>query len=421
MDQNRRLQTSHKIELKPNNKQKTYFSKACGISRFAYNWGLARWIELYEANKLLNKEDRVRISGMSLNKEFNSIKKEQFPFTSEVTKYACQRSFTHLDHSFKAFFKGIAKYPRFHKKGKTKDSFYIGNDQGKVFGKKIWVPNLGWVSMKEKLRFDGKINSFTISRTADKWFVSIQLEVADCEIDNSKKGIVGVDIGLNSMIVTSDGHSFKAPKPLKKNRHKLARLQRKMSKKILIAKKEGRNLSESKNFQKAKMKVARQHYKISNIRKDTLHKTTSFLTNNYSSIAIEDLNVKGMVKNHNLARAIQDVGFGELRKQIEYKAKNKGIEVVIVDRFYPSSKTCSRCGSIKKELSLKERIYKCECGLEMDRDLNASINLKNKIGRASVEFTPVEITAIRKSVYPISVTSIDESGIEHQNYVSKFG
>lgn len=415
------MQISHKIELRPNNKQKTYFAKACGISRLAYNWGLARWNEIYEANKKLPKEEWIKVSGMSLKKDFNSIKKEQFPFTSEVTKYACQQPFIQLDKSFKSFFKGTSRHPRFHKKGKTKDSFYIGNDQGKVLGKKLWIPNLGWVSMKEKLRLDGKINSYTISRTADKWFVSIQMEVADQANVKSDKNIVGVDVGINSMIVTSDGHSFKAPKPLKSRLRRLARLQRKMIKKVLIARKEGRKLSDSKNFQKAKLKVARQHYRIANIRRDTLHKTSSFLTNNYSSIAIEDLNVKGMVKNHNLARAISDIGFGELRRQIEYKSKIKGIEVIVVDRFYPSSKTCSQCGTKKEDLKLSDRTFKCDCGFEIDRDLNASINLKNKIGRVTAEFTPVEITALRKSVHPISVSSIAESGIERLTSVSKFG
>jgi putative transposase len=190
-----------------------------------------------------------------------------------------------------------------------------------------------------------------------------------------------------------------------------------MAKKIRAAKKDGRNLRDSKNFQKQKNKVAKIHYKISCVRKDTLHKTTSFLAKNYTEIAIEDLNVRGMIKNHNLARSISDVGFGEFRRQLTYKTMRANSNLVVVGRFFPSSKTCSDCGLIKEKLSLKERTFVCECGFEIDRDFNAAINLKNqiiKIGRVPSEFTPVEMTALQKSVFPIVVTSIVESGNKHQ-------
>jgi putative transposase len=413
------MQIAHKIELKPNNKQKTYFAKASGVARFSYNWALAEWNRIYEENKKLPKEERQTLSGMSLKKSFNALKKEKFPWTKEVTKYAAQQPFLDLQEAFGRFFKKLGGRPQFKKKGKANDSFYVGGDQVKIRGRSIHVPNLGLVRLKESPRFVGKINSATFSRAADKWFVSLQFDVEDQALSknlNCPKSDrhVAVDVGLEHMAVTSDGHAFKPVMPLKKYLRKLKREQRVMAKKIQVAKKEGRKLSESKNFQKQKLKVAKIHYKVSCIRKDTLHKLTSFLANNYTSIAIEDLNVKGMSKNHRLARSILDVGFGEFRRQLAYKTAWRGTEIVVVDRFFPSSKTCSVCGVVKEKMPLKDRTFTCECGNVMQRDFNASLNLKQKIGRVPAEFTPVEITAMRRVVYPLVVTSIVESGKEHQ-------
>ena len=408
------MQIAHKIELKPNNKQVTYFAKACGTARFAYNWALAEWNRLYEANKNLPESDRIKISGMGLKKNFNAIKKEKFPWTKEVTKYAAQQPFLDLQEAFVRYFKKLGGRPQFKKKGKSHDSFYVGGDQVKITGHKIHVPNLGLVRLKEFPRFVGKINSATFSRTADKWFVSLQIEAAVEFKSPEKDRAVGIDVGLNHLAVTSDGHAFEAPKPLKAALRKLKRQQRVLAKKIRIAKKEERKLSESKNFQKQKIKVAKIHYRVSCIRKDTLHKLTTALARNYNEIAIEDLNVKGMVKNHNLARSIQDVGFGEFRRQMTYKTDWRKTNLEIVDRFFPSSKKCSHCHKVKESLSLKDRTYVCECGVTLSRDYNASLNLKQKIGRVPTEFTPVEITAMQKSVYPILVTSIVESGKKHQ-------
>ena len=410
------MQIAHKIELKPNNKQKTYFKKACGTSRFCYNWALAEWNRMYEANQLLPQEQRVRISGMSLKKSFNAIKREEFPWVMEVTKYAAQQPFLDLQKAFSRFFKKLAERPQFKKKGKSQDSFYVGGDQIKIKEMKIHVPNLGLVRMKEPLRFAGKINSATFSRTADKWFVSVQVVVNDTEQKLPEKDRhVGVDLGIKSLAVTSDRHSFENIAPLKKELRKLKRQQRKLSKKQRAAKKEHRKLSESENYQKQKNRVAKIHYKVSCKRKDILHKLTSFFANNYTAIAIEDLNVKGMVKNHNLARSIQDVGFGEFRRQLKYKTAAKGTCLVVVERFFPSSKTCSKCSAVKSELALSKRIFVCKtCGNIQDRDFNASLNLKQKIGRVPAESTPVEITALQKLVHPIFVTSIVESGNKHQ-------
>ena len=203
------MQIAHKIQLKHNNKQGTYFSKACGTSRFAWNWALAEWEKQYLEGK--------KPTGMGLKKEFNAIKKKDFPWTKEVTKYAAQQPFLDLQDAYKRFWKKLSQKPKFKKKGKCKDSFYVGGDQLKIKGKKIWIPNLGFVRMSENLRFEGKINSAVFSRTADRWFVSIQVdtnkEFKKCGFENS----VGVDLGINKMVVLSNKMAMESPKPLKKN------------------------------------------------------------------------------------------------------------------------------------------------------------------------------------------------------------
>ncbi len=326
----------------------------------------------------------------------------QIAHKKEVTKYAAQQPFLDIQDAYKRFWHRVAQKPKFKKKGKSKDSFYVGGDQVKVRGKKISVPNLGWVRLKEELRFEGKINSATFTRIADKWFVSIQVETEiefkKCRTDNS----VGVDLGINKMVVLSNGVALESPKPLKTSLRRLGRLQRKLKKKEFG----------SKNYGKQKIKVAKIHAKVCDIRKDILHKITTYLTKNYLEIGIEDLHTKGMIKNHKLARSILDIGFGEFRRQLEYKSKMRGNTIKIHDRFFASSKTCSFCGKVKEAITLKDRVFKCECGLEIDRDLNASINLNVRPARS--EWTPVEMTALQRSVYPVFATSIAESGSKHQ-------
>ena len=404
------MQLAHKIELKPNNKQRTYFKKACGVSRFTWNWALANWNLYYEFNRELPVEDRDKISGYALKKEFNAIKKAEFPWVREVTKYACQQPFLHLESAYKRFFKNLAKRPRFKKRNKSKDSLYVGGDQIKIKGKKVWVPNLGLVRLKESVRFTGKINSATFSRTADRWFVSIQIETENLKLKKSKtKKCVGVDLGINKMATLSDGSFISSPKPLKINLKRLARNQRKLKKKIY----------QSNNYEKQRLKVAKIHMKITNLRKNSLHKTTTYLVTYFSKISIEDLHVKGMLKNHKLSRAISDIGFGEFRRQLEYKSTLRGRVLYVADRFFPSSKTCSCCGDKKEDLSLKDRVFNCsDCGLKIDRDLNAALNLEklvnDKVRSARAECTPVEITAMIENGKRFSSTSIEESGNKRQ-------
>lgn len=402
------MQIAHKIELNPNNKQKTYFKKAGGISRFVWNWGLAEWRRLYQENQKCAKGERIKISGISLKKKFNALKKEKFPWITEVTKYAAQQPFLELQKAQKRFFNKVGCKPVFKKKNKTKMSFYVGGDQVRIEGKKIWIPKLGFVRLREKLRFKGHIQGITVSRTADKWFVSIQV---DTEINYKKHESqvpIGIDLGINALATLSNGVAFIAPKPLKARLRRLKRKQRKLTKK-----RKG-----SKNYEKQKHRISKHHMKIANIRKNYLHKITSWITYYYSAIGIEDLNVRGMMANRRLARSIGDLGFYEFKRQLEYKNARYGGSLHVADRFLPSSKMCSRCGRINNELRLCDRIYKCSCDFEVDRDLNAAINLEprldSKVPRVHRECTPVEMTALQRQAGLVFVTSIGESGSKRQ-------
>lgn len=422
------ISLSHKIELIPNNKAKTHFKKAFGCSRLAYNWGLAKWQEYYKKG--------IKKSHLELKKEFNSIKKEQFPFVYEVSKYATQQPFINLNKAFKKFFddlkKGIISYPKFKKKRENFGSYYIGGDQIVLKQKdkesKSWylkVPNLGLVKLREKPRFDGKINSVTISQSGDRFYASFSFQISHEEhnkthkIKNANKKI-GIDLGLKSFLSLSNGLVFLAPKPLHKLNARLIRMQRKLSRKVHAKTKQERlqGIKSSNNFKKQSLKVNRLHKKISNIRVDFLHKTSSLLLRHFSHLALEDLNTSGMMKNHRLAKSLSDVSFYEFNRMLEYKASYQNKSITRADRFFPSSKTCSNCGSIKQDLKLHHRTYKCEnCGFIIDRDLNASVNLQNLIGQVLPEFTPVDLTAMLEDLSQNHlITSKVETGIQQKSY-----
>lgn len=362
---------AHKIRLYPNNVQATYFSKACGVARFAYNWGLAEWKRRYELGEKINE-------GI-LRKELNSIKKEQFPWMLEVTKCAVQLAIkNNLNNAFKNFFRSVKSgqevgYPKFHKKG-INDSFSLSNDQFDVKDKTVRIPKLGRVRLAETLRFDGKIMSATVSRKADKWFIAIQVELNEPIKRTTKDESVGVDLGVKALATLSDGITIIGSKANRKYEKQLKRLNQSLSRKIGAKKSE----KKSNNFVKTKRKLARLYAKMANLRNDETHKITTMLTENYNLIGIEDLNVKGMMSNHKLARSVADMNFFEFRRQLEYKSEMTNSKIVVADRWFASSKTCSNCGNKKEELLLKERAWTCEnCGISHDRDVNAAINLKN--------------------------------------------
>ncbi len=371
----------HIIELRPNNAQANHFARACGVARQAYNWALHEWQQQYADDKAyrdtclaigieVNTDKLNKPSQAKLRRELNAIKRESFPWMLEVTKCAPQLAIMQLGDGYKNFFSKQSKYPTKRKKGRD-DRFSLSNDQFSIKDNQIRIPNLGWVRMKEIVRFEGKIMSAIIAKRGSKWFVSVAVEIHNTIKTVVKTGkSVGIDLGITDLLVLSDGTKIKAPKPLKANLKTLRQLN-----KALSRKKTG-----SQNRQKAKTKLSRLHYKIRGIRQDSLHKLTSKLVHDFDVIAIEDLNVKGMVKNRKLARAISDLGFFEFKRQLIYKANEQGKSVKSVGRFYPSSKTCSHCGHVlkKDELTVKVREWTCpNCQVSHDRDINASINILN--------------------------------------------
>ena len=364
---------SIKIRLELNNKQITLARKHAGTARFAYNWGLAK------SQKLIENGGK-RPSGIDLHKLWVSEVKAQNKWTYEVSKCSPQQAFRNLDEAYKRVFKvkGV-KSPRFKKKG-IKDSFYLeGSIQ--VKNNRIKLPKFGWLKCSEDLP-SCEVKNVVVSRHSEHWLVSFKIEHLP-QITEKKREKVGVDVGIKTLATMSDGNESPAVRAYRKYLRKLKKAQRQVSKKFIQGIKK-----QSNNYFKAKKKVAKIHYKIACLRRDALHKLTSNLAKNHSEIIIEDLNILGMSKNHKLASAILDGGFYEFRRQLEYKAGWYGAKVTIANRYYPSSKMCSRCGNIKERLSLAERIYKCEvCHLEVNRDLNAALNLENYKENSSVSYT----------------------------------
>ena len=321
---------------------------------------MEKWKEKYKNGE--------RTSAYSLIKELTSIKRKQFPWMGRIGKTSPQYAIHNLEKAYKNFFGKRANYPKFKKKG-IKDSFVaVENKQSfKQKDKRIWIPRLGLVKCAENLRFDGKVNNVVVKRIADIWFACINIETNDTPNISKSQTILGVDLGIKYLAVISDCAYFKNPKALERNLRLLKRRQQ-----SLCRKKKGSN-----NRGKAQMKIARLYYKISCIRRNSLHEVSRYIVNNANKIVLEDLNVKGMIKNKKLSRSLNDVSFGELRRQIQYKANWEGKEVIVADRFFPSSKTCCICGAIKENLKLSTRIYKCDCGNNICRDLNSAINLAN--------------------------------------------
>ncbi|MGF6652842.1 putative transposase [Paraburkholderia youngii] len=392
---------AHRIALDPNNTQATYFARAAGTARFAYNWALAEWKRQYEAYKA--DRTRSKPSQMALRRQLNATKRQQFPWMLEVTKCAPQLAIIQLGEAFKRFFFGQNRYPTPRRKG-VDDRFSLSNDQFSIEGSRIRIPNLGWVRMREPLRFVGKIISATVSRKADRWFVSITVEVLEASHLSraENQGAVGVDLGVSSMATLSTGEKILGPKAHTALLDRLRRISRSLS----------RKQKGSANRRKARMKLAKLHARISNIRSVALHKLTSDLTRRFDRIGIEDLNVRGMMANVRLARSIADMSFYEFRRQLEYKADMRGGRVIVADRWFPSSKTCADCDHKVDVLPLKVREWTCPaCGVVHDRDVNAATNLKIMAVSSTVSACGEEGSGRRRktAVKPASVKQEPDS------------
>lgn len=291
--------------------------------------------------------------------------KPENPWYKEVSKCAPQYALRDLRIAWDRCFKKISGVPNFKKKGRS-DSFELDGTIKMLGTRKIQVPKLGILKTYEDMPQITPKN-VTISRTADRWFISFKIEV-EPSVPLKAVDVVGVDLGVLALATLSTGEVFLGAKSYRKYEAKLSRLQWLNRHKVIG----------SANWKKAQLSIARLHQTIANIRKDTLHKLTTYLAKKHGTVVIEDLNVSGMLANHKLAKAISDMGFGEFRRQLEYKCKLYGSRLVVADQWFPSSKTCSNCGIKKDTLLLSERVFQCEhCSVQLDRDLNAAINLKN--------------------------------------------
>ncbi len=385
---------SHVIRLNPTPEQAIYFRKACGVARHAYNWALARWKEYRAEGK------RVKIK--DLKAEYNKIKGEQFPWCYEVTKCAPEQEFSHLGQAFANYWRmkeegtlpklkhprkdgEEAGFPHFKSKKRDRLSFYLANDKFSVRGHTLRVPRLGNVNMTEELRFAGKIISATISYRAGWWFVSIAVEV-EHEMPTHSGGAVGIDLGVKTLATLSDGEKFENQKHYRKSLGRIKGLIKGLSRKV-----EG-----SQNWWKNTKKLTKAHYRVVCQRQDVLQKMSTKVVRTYALIGLEDLNTQGMLANHSLAQAVSDASFFEVKRQLLYKAEQYGGYVQLVDRWYASSKTCSGCGWVNENLTLADRVFIChDCGLVIERDLNAAINIRKETLRLLTD-VPVVASSERK-------------------------
>ena len=361
------IRKAYRYELDPNNSQRSSLLRHAGVARFVYNWGLERRIARFNTN-----HGTARFTdAMKQHKYLNSLKESQFPWMYECSKCAPQEALRDLHRAFTNFYQGRKTrrkigFPRFKKRG-MRDSFRLTGTI-RIEGRLIQLPRIGKIRLKEKREqyYEGRILSVTVRRRADRWFVSVTVEETKDESTRPEGPKVGVDLGVKTLATLSDGTTFPNPRVLGSRLKRLRRLSKSLS----------RKQKRSKNREKAKLRLTRMYLKTFNIRQDTLHKLTTHLAKSHGTIVIEDLGVSGMMKNRWLAKVIADVGMYEFRRQLEYKCKWYGSRLIVASRTFPSSKMCSSCGYRKKTMSLSEREYHCEeCGLRIDRDLNAALNL----------------------------------------------
>ena len=374
-----------KVQLRPNNKQSTKLFQYAGCSRFAYNWTLAREQENYEL-------DGKFLSDNELRKEFTQLKKQvDYKWLNKISNNVTKQAIKDACNSYKRFFKGQSKYPKFKSKKHSKQSFYQDNVkiqftdthvkvEGFASSKHKNKQKLNWIKLCEKGRIPTNCKYMNPRFTYDglHWWLSVSIETEDDTNIPQNKGI-GIDLGLKDLAVCSDGNTYKninKTNKVKKLEIKKRRLQRFISRKYDMNK-EGVRYKKTNNIIKREKELLKVIKRLTNIRHNHLHQTTSeIIKRKPSFICIEDLNVSGMIKNKHLSKSIQQQGFYEFRRQIEYKSAWNNISVIIADRFFPSSKLCSCCGEIKKDLKLSDRIYRCDCGNVIDRDYQASLNLK---------------------------------------------
>jgi len=340
--------------------------QACGVARFCFNWGLEEWQRQYESGD--------NPSAYALKKQFNVIKQQQFPWAYSVSKCAVDTGFMNLDRAFKNFFrrckKGAKKkgYPLFKSKKRSRKSFRMDGERVKLDGHWLKLEKLdGTINMAEMLRFDGEIKSVTISEDAGHWYAAVNVDIELPEYEHPQES-VGIDLGIKTLAVLSDGVQYENQELLRSELRKLKRLNRELS----------RRQEGSGRWRRTKKNLTKLHRRIADKRLDYQHKMTTEIAQTYRVVGIEDLNVAGMLRNHCLALSIADAGFGEIRRQLTYKIEWYGGELVTIGRFFPSSKLCRHCGCINDDLTLSDREWTCACGAVLDRDYNAARNIETK-------------------------------------------
>lgn len=376
---------SIKVMLIPNNIQNSKMFQYANAARFAYNWTIAREKENYEKGGKF-------LSDSELRKEFTKLRNsDEYVWLQNISSNVTKQAIKDACIAYENFFKGLSKYPMFKSKKKSKPKFYQDNVKIKftnthvkfekiASSKKPNKQKLNWVRLAEHGRIptNAKYMNPRISFDGLNWWISVCIETPNCKETLSNEGI-GIDLGIKDLAICSDGNKYRninKSQSVKKLEKRKRRLQRSVSRKYEQNKKKEKYYKTC-NIVKNEKLLLKVNHRLTNIRKNYLNQSTSEIVNRKPRfICIEDLNVSGMMKNRHLAKAIQNQGFFEFRRQLEYKCNDKGIQLIIADRFYPSSKLCSCCGRIKKDLKLSDRTYRCDCGNVIDRDFQASLNLK---------------------------------------------
>jgi putative transposase len=416
---------AHRIRIDASPAQRDYFARAAGTARRVWNWALAEWQRQLAAG--------ARPNAMALKKQFNAIKYsdpdwldgEGNPWLRTIHRDAHAQPFADLAKAWSRYFDERragrpAHPPRFKKKGRSPDRFYIANDKIRLDGASAVLPKIGRVALCEALRWPGRIVGARVAREADHWYLAIQVDVPDSAARCRRigEGVVGVDLGVSAAATLSSGEKVAAPRPLKSALRRLRIRSRRLSRKLDTAKAaagitgripKGRRLPASHNRVKGAQALARLHARIARVRRDFTHKLTTRLCRENQAVVIEDLNVRGMLANARLARAIADVGFYAFRRQLAYKAARYGTQIVLADRWYPSSKLCSGCGARHAALALSERAWTCAtCGAHHDRDVNAAINLQRLATGALAARTALPVA--RQAVTPGTAVGLEPAG-----------
>jgi putative transposase len=384
---------AHRIRLDPTPAQKDYFARAAGTARRVWNWALAEWNRQVAAG--------LKPNAMALKKQFNRIKYSNpdwqdvdgQPWLRAIHRDAHAQPFANLAKAWSRYFEQRrfgqhAHRPRFKKKGHCRDAFYLANDKFRIEGTAAVLPKVGRVPLRERLRWPGRIIGASVVRDADRWYLVVQVDVPDqvARLCRKSDNVTGIDLGVSAAATLSSGEKVAAPRPLAAALRRLRIRSRRQSRKLEAAKAaagikgqipKGTRLAVSKNRTCGARALGRLHAQIARVRSDFMHKLTTRLCRENQTLVIEDLNVRGMLANARLARAISDVGFYEFRRQLQYKAVRYGTQLVLADHWYPSSKLCSACGDRYAALGLGERTWTCAtCGAHHDRDVNAAINLQ---------------------------------------------